>query len=68
MYQITFENDGKIRVYVYSAGGDSISVSAPVNKLAELLPSTVLQAVRDRCAAFVDSTLPREPRLVARNG
>ena len=55
MIQMTFENDGKISVFIYE-NGDSISVKTDINKLQSALPATHFEEIRNRCAAFVDMT------------
>lgn len=55
MIQVEFQTDGKVRVFAHQ-NGDSISVTGPVNKLADMLPASLFNQVRERMAEFLDLT------------
>ena len=59
MMQISFENDGRVSVYVYN-DGTTVSVRTEVNKLRELLPGHIYDEMRARAAALVTMTEPTE--------
>jgi hypothetical protein len=59
MMQISFENDGRVSVYVYH-DGTTVNVRTEVNRLRELLPGKVYDEMRARAAALVSMTEPPE--------
>lgn len=53
-YQITFNDDGGVQVFIWKGGGESLSCSTTADKLAKVLPAEELDALRGRCAQFLD--------------
>ncbi len=55
MLSVTFNRSGDVTVFAM-ADGVSVNVTAPINRLQELLPAATFAAVRDRMAEFLDIT------------
>lgn len=52
---IDFQDNGKVRIYA-SQDGDTVSVTADANRVRAMMPGATLDALRDRCAEFLDLT------------
>jgi hypothetical protein len=60
---IDFQRDGQIRVFA-KVGDETVSVTAPANRLQILLPSVVFDEVLGRMRQFVELNA-QAPRLKA---
>ena len=60
MIDITFNRDGSVKVFAMDDGA-VVSVTAPANKLPELLPATVYEGARARMAELLDIWTAAKP-------
>lgn len=64
--QINFTNDGKVTVFAFLDGGNHVNVNCEVNKLQDMLPGAVYEALRDRITALSELMRVPEPLRIVR--